>query len=146
MADDAERLLKYIVRRTLAPIGTVEIELEARAADGGSDIAADQERLVRDEEHRAADLADAFRQGIQRAGAAHHAGGNAISLDDRKPDENRQADALIHFLVRAQLATSTTRETVPQRYIYTITVDWPALERIAGEARVDLNALIDEPV
>ena len=141
MADDAERLLRHIVRRTLAPMGTVDIEIDASAVEGGTEIAAHQERLVRDEEQRATDLADAFRQGLQRAGAAQRAGGNAISLDDRRPEENRQADALIHFLVRSQLATSTTRETEPQRYIYTITVDWPALERIASEARVDLTAL-----
>lgn len=144
MADDAERLLRHIVRRTLLPISTVEVELDARAVEDASEIAADQERIVREEENRVADLADAFREGLRRAGAAHRAGGNAISLDDRRPEDDRQADALIHFLVRSQLATSTTRETDPQQYIYTISIDWPALERMASEARVDLGTLATE--
>ena len=143
MADEANKLLRYIVRNVIARQDAVEIEQDATAVDGGEDIVADQRRAIREEEERADELATAFREGLRRADAARRAGGNAISLDDRKNDEDRQADALIQFLVRTDLASSTTRETEPQRYIYTIAVDWDALVRVANQARVNLDALLD---
>jgi hypothetical protein len=139
VADDTGKLLRYIVRTFLARQEVIEIERDASAVDGGADIVADQQRAIRDEEQRAEELSDAFRSGLQRADAARRAGGNAISLDDRKEEENRQADALIHFLVRSDLASSTTRETDPHRYIYTIAIDWNALDRVAKDARADLS-------
>lgn len=141
MADDTGKLLRYIVRTYLARQDVLEIERDATAVDGGADIIADQQRAIRDEEQRADDLGDAFRDGLMRADAARRAGGNAISLDDRKEDENLQADALIRFLVRSDLAASTTRETDPHQYIYTIAVDWDAVDRVAKDARVDLSDL-----
>lgn len=139
MADETEKLLRYIVRAYLARQDVLEIERDATAVDGGADIIADQQRAIRDEEQRADELGDAFRAGLLRADAARRAGGNAISLDDRKEDENRQADALIRFLVRADLASSTTRETDPLQYIYTVAVDWDAFGRVATDARVNLS-------
>lgn len=141
MADDTGKLLRYIVRTVLARQEVLEIERDATAVDGGADIVADQQRAIREEEQRAEDMEDAFREGLRRADAARRAGGNAISLDDRKPDENMQADALIRFLVRSDLAASTTRETDEHQYIYTIAVDWDAFNRVAKDARVDLGDL-----
>jgi hypothetical protein len=139
VADETEKLLRYIVRTFLARQEVLEIERDAKAEIDAGDIVADQQRAIRDEEQRAEELGDAFRAGLLRADAARRAGGNAISLDDRKEEENRQADALIHFLVRSDLASSTTRETDPHQYIYTIAVDWDALHRTARDARVDLS-------
>ncbi|MCO5177623.1 MAG: hypothetical protein M9890_11745 [Thermomicrobiales bacterium] len=143
MADDVGKLLRYIARHYLARQEAIEIEREATAADPAGDIAASQRRAAREEEQRADALEDAFREGLRRATAAVRAGGNAISLDDRKPDEERQAEAMIQFLVRADLATSTSRETDQHRYIYTIAVDWPALDRVAKNARVNLHDILD---
>lgn len=142
MADDVGKLLRYIVRHYLARQEAIDIEREATAADEAGEIVASQRRAVREEEQRADSLADAFREGLRRSHAAVRAGGNAISLDDRRPDQERQAEALIQFLVRADLATSTSRETDEHRYIYTIAVDWAALDRVAHEARVDLHDLL----
>lgn len=142
VADDADKLLRYIVRHFIARQDAVSIEQDATAVDQPDEIAADQRRAIREEEQRAGELADAFRDGLQRAERARRAGGNAISLDDRKPEDNRVADAMIQFLVRADLATSSTRETEPQRYIYTIAVDWDALTLLARRARVNLPALL----
>jgi hypothetical protein len=142
VADDVDKLLRHIARRVLAPEGALEIERDASAADDAAGIVADQQRAKREEEQRAADLADPFRSGLLRADAARRAGGDAISLDDRKEEDNLQADALIHFLVRADLATSKARETDQHRYIYTISIDWPSLERVAREARVNLNDVL----
>lgn len=142
MANDAQKLLQYIAHNYIARQEAIEVERDASAAEEGQAIIADKRRVVREEEQRANDLSDAFRSGLRRADDARRAGGNAISLDDRKPDENDQADALIHFLVRSQLATSTSRETEQHRYIYTIAIDWDALNRVAREAKVNLNALL----
>lgn len=143
MADDVEKLLRFIARGYLGRQEALEIERDATAADEGPNIVADQQRVMREEEQRASDLSGAFREGLLRADAARRAGGNAISLDDRKPDEERQAEALIHFLVRSDLASSTTRETEQHRYIYTVSVDWEALDRVAHDARIDLHDLLN---
>lgn len=145
MADESRKLLRYIVRNVIAHQEAVEIETDATAVDRGEALAADLRRAQREEEQRAEELADAFRDGLLRAGAARRAGGNAISLDDRKDVDNRQADAMIQFLVRADLASSTTRETERYRYIYMISVDWDALARVAREAKVDLDDVLGQP-
>lgn len=142
MADDVEKLLRHIGRSYLGREQALEIERDANAENEAADIVAAQRRAFRDAEQRASDMSDAFRAGLQRAEAARRAGGNAISLDDRKPDENSQADALIHFLVRSELASSTSRETDQHRYIYTIAIDWDALNRTAQEARINLSDLL----
>jgi hypothetical protein len=99
--------------------------------------------VVKQEDDRIDALSDLFHAGLKRADDARRAGGNAISLDDRKPEEDQQADALIHFLVRSQLATSTSRETDPRQYIYTISVDWDALDQVAREAKVNLASILN---
>lgn len=142
LANDAQKLLQHIVHTYIARQEAIEVERDASAAEPGSDIAADKRRIFKEEEHRADELADPFRDGLRRADDARRAGGNAISLDDRKTDENDQADALIHFLVRSQLATSTSRETDEHHYIYTIAIDWDALERVAHEAKINLGSVL----
>ena len=142
MADDVGKLLRYIVRHYLARQEAIDIEREATAADEAGEMVASRRPAAREGGQGADMLADAFREGLRRADAAVRAGGNAISLDDRKPDQERQAEALIQFLVRADLANSTSRETDEHRYIYTISVDWAALDRVAHEARVDLRDIL----
>jgi hypothetical protein len=74
-----------------------------------------------------------------RSHNAMRAGGDAISLDDRDPEQNQIADAMVHFLVGPGLATSRTRATDPQHYIYTIWIDWTKLRGVAREAEIDLT-------
>jgi hypothetical protein len=142
VADDVEKLLRFIARRYVAREEILEIERDATAADEGHEIVADQRRAIQTEEQRAVEMADAFREGLRRADAARRAGGNAISLDDRKPEDDRIADALIHFLVRSDIASSTTRETEQHRYIYTIAVNWDALDRVSHDAKVNLSEVL----
>ncbi|MEX2314959.1 MAG: hypothetical protein WD628_04515 [Thermomicrobiales bacterium] len=142
MADDVEKLLRFIGRRFVAREEILEIERDASAADEGHEIVADQRRAIQSEEQKATEMADAFREGLRRAEAARRAGGNAISLDDRKPEDDRVADALIHFLVRSDMASSTTRETDQHRYIYTIFVDWDSIERVSQDAKVNLGEVL----
>ena len=142
MANDVQKLLEHIAYNYIARQEAIELERDASATEQGEDITADKRRVVKQEEERVEALGDPFRAGLRRADDARRAGGNAISLDDRKPDENQQADALIHFLVRSQLATSTSRETDQHRYIYTIAVDWDALDRVARDAKVNLGTVL----
>ncbi|MDI3340056.1 MAG: hypothetical protein QJR03_05945 [Sphaerobacter sp.] len=139
MADDLDRLLRYIVNHYIAQEELKDVERDATSV---GDLAASQRRALREEEQRVEALAGPFREGLLRARAARQAGGNAISLDDRDPLENLIADAMIHFLVSPGMATSTTRETEPMHYIYTIAVDWERLLGVARQARVDLDAAI----
>lgn len=142
MPSDVEKLMRHIVRQFLAPQDAIRVDLDASASDAGQAIAEDKERAARAEEYRISRMAEPFRGGLQRAYDAHRAGGSAISLDDRRDDENRQAEALVNFLVRTRLATSMTRETDEHHYIYTISIDWDALERVATEARADLSNIL----
>lgn len=142
LANDVQKLLQHIVHTYIARQEAIDVERDASAAEPGAEIAADKRRIFKEEEHRADELADPFRDGLRRANDARRAGGNAISLDDRKTDENDQADALIHFLVRAQLATSTSRETEEHHYIYTIAIDWDELDRVAHEAKVNMGSVL----
>ena len=140
MPGDIDRLLKYIVHNYTAREEIKEVEREASAVD---DIVAGRRRALREEEHRAEMLAAPFREGLRRADAARRAGGDAISLDDRDPQDNLIADALVHFLVGPGMATSSTRETEPMHYIYTISIDWDQVAAVARRANVDLDAVIN---
>lgn len=142
MANDVQKLLQHIAHHYIARQEAIELERDASAGEPGSAITADKRRVVKQEEERVEALEDPFRAGLRRADDARRAGGNAISLDDRKPEENEQADALIHFLVRSQLATSTSRETEQHRYIYTIAIDWDGLDQVAREAKVNLGTVL----
>lgn len=142
MANDVQKLLHHIAHHYVGRQEALELERDAPAAEAGEAVDAGKRRVLKQEEDRAEMLAEPFRDGLKRADDARRAGGNAISLDDRKPEEDKQADALIHFLVRSQLATSTSRESDQHHYIYTISVDWDALERVAREARVHLSSIL----
>lgn len=140
VSDDLQKLLNYIVHQFTGQAEVKELERDASSVEPQSEIRADQLRVLQDEEARAVRLTPAFREGLARAIAAHRAGGNAISLDDRNPIENTIADAMVHFLVSPGIATSTARETEPCHYIYTIAIDWSRLNAVAAKARVDLDA------
>lgn len=144
MANEVEKLMRQIVRSYLAPQEAVNIDLDASASDPGHALAEDKQKAMRTEERRINRLADSFQAGLQRAHDARRVGGTAISLDDRREEENYQAEALVHFLVRTRLATSMTRETDDRHYIYTISIDWDALERVAREARINLAGIVND--
>jgi hypothetical protein len=136
LADDTRKLLDHIVRTCLLRDDLVSIDLDASANEPGDAIESDKKNAVRRELERADELAGAFGHAIARS----HSG--VIVLDDRDPDENQMADALIHVLVRSDLATSRATEIEPNHYRYQITIDWPKLEAVATEAGVDLDQLV----
>ncbi|MCM8748491.1 hypothetical protein NET02_04985 [Thermomicrobiaceae bacterium CFH 74404] len=141
MADEVQRLLHYIAEHYTGLEEAKDVERSA-AAETAEEIIAGQRRVMRKERALADRLARPFQRGLHRAYAAYRAGGNAISLDDRDPEENQIAEALIHFLVGPGLAHSMTRETEPMHYTYIITINWARLAALAHEANVDLDALL----
>lgn len=143
VADDISRLLRHIVRHYTGPQEAKEVERDTPGISG-VDLEEERERALKDEQERADQLKDAFRAGLHKARSASHAGGDAISLDDRDPEENRIADALVHFLVGPGMAVSKTRETAPLHYMYTIWIDWSRLEQVAREANVDLTEALNQ--
>lgn len=141
MTDEVQRLLHYIAEHYTGREEAKDIERSA-AAETAGEIVAGQRRVMRKERALADRLARPFQRGLRRAYAAHRAGGDAISLDDRDPEENQMAEALIHFLVGPGLARSMTRETEPMHYTYIITINWEKLAALAHEANIDLEALL----
>lgn len=135
MADDLRKLLDHIVRSYVVHDELVGIDLEASASDRGEAIETDKRRAVRREIERADHLAGAFSRGLARARART----GEIVLDDRNPDENEEADALIGFLVSHDLASSRTEETEPRHYRYHVAVDWSRLDETARVAGIDLD-------
>jgi hypothetical protein len=135
VANDLRKMLDYIVQRYVVHDDLVGIDLEASASDRGEAIETDKRRAVQREVERAESLAGAFSRGLARARA--HSG--ELILDDRNPEENQEADALIGFLVSHDLASSHTEETEPMHYRYHVVVDWDRLEETARAAGIDLD-------
>jgi hypothetical protein len=139
VADEARKLLDQIVRQYVVPDELIDVDLAASASDRGQNIEADKQGRVRRERERAEQLADAFAEGLARARGLYLAGQAELALDDRQPEENRMADALIGFLVSYQLASSRSEETVPNHYRYHVAVDWDRLSAVATAAGIDLD-------
>lgn len=139
MADALDRVLDHIVRQYLVRDEVRTIDLDASAAEPGEGLEAEKREAAAREIERAQDLRAPFAAGLRRAAAAHAAGHPAIALDDRDPEHDRLASALVHALVRTGLATSHADETEEHHYVYRLTVDWAALRSVATEAGVDLD-------
>ena len=130
------KLLDHIVRTYVVRDELVAIDQDASASDRGESIDSDKKRAARREIDRADELANAFSRGLARAQSG------LIVLDDRNADENEIADALIHFLVRQDLATSRAVETEPNHYRYRVLINWKKLQTVAQEAGIDLDQAI----
>jgi hypothetical protein len=144
MADESQKLLDYILHHYVLHDEMVAIDLDASASDLGQSIRENKEEVAQREVRRADDLSDAFAAGLARAGQLRTGGQAELVLDDRKPDENRMADALIDFLVSYQLASSQTQETEPGHYLYRIAVDWDQLGKVAQAAGIDLSRAVGQ--
>jgi hypothetical protein len=143
VADEIRRVLDAIVRHWVVNTEQRAVELDASAADSGAEIESDKQEAVRRELGRAEELAPAFEQGLVQAWQRSRVGGAEIALDDRDPDQNRIADALIRFLVSYDLASSRSTETDANHYIYAVTIDWDRLGDVAREAGIDLPEALD---
>jgi hypothetical protein len=143
VADEVRRLLDTIMKRWVLRTEMRAVELDASASESGREIVSDQMETMRREENRADELAPAFAQGLARAWRRAKLGEDELLLDDRDPEQNRIADALIGFLVSYDLAASRSIETDENHYIYAITIDWSHLGDIAQVAGIDLFPALD---
>ena len=135
-------LLDAIVRRYVITDAQRDVDLNAKADEPAAVIEAEKQRAVEDAAHRARTLAAPFRQGLILAFEAQGTGHAEIRLDDRDPEQNAIADALITYLVRFDLADSWSEEIEPGHYNYFISVKWDTLYDDANRAGVDLPAAL----
>jgi hypothetical protein len=140
--DRIRKVLDHLVANYVVRDEQLDIDLSAPAAEPGDAIASSKERVASRETRRADELAGDFHRALVEAYRARAAGRSELVLDDRQPDQDRMADALIRFLVSFDLASSRSEETEPMRYRYAVSIDWPKLNAAAGEAGVDLEATL----
>ena len=138
-------LLSYIVSRYATADEQRAIDRDARAQVQGDELEADKAAVAERERAAADRQADAFTHGLNRAWERHQRGGSELTLDDRDPDENAMAAALIHFLVRFDLASSHSRELGDQQYAYVIRVNWDQLRQLAAANGQRLDDLFESP-
>lgn len=143
MNREVRQLLSYIVSRYAAADEQRTIDREAGAQIGGAALEADKAAAVKRERSAADRQADAFERGLNYAWDRSARGGTDITFDDRKPDENAMAEALINFLVRFDLATSHSREVGDHHYAYVISIDWTRLRELAMANGQRLEDLFD---
>ncbi|HEV7215709.1 MAG TPA: hypothetical protein VGP33_11360 [Chloroflexota bacterium] len=130
------QLLDTIVNQLEAPMEEKAAELSNPAANQmGADSPDELARGV-GARARARDLEDPFELALR---AARRAGSTPLRLDSADAIQNRMADALIQFLVRPGLATVQSVEMGVDRYRYDLTIDWPALRRVATQAGINLE-------
>ena len=139
MADGLNQLLDHIARQYLIRDDLRTIDLDASAADPGDLLEAEKREAAAREIERSRELRGPFTAGLRRALAASAAGESALALDDRDPEQDQIAEALIHALVRTNLATSHSEQTDENHYVYRLSIDWDALRDVATEAGVDLD-------
>ncbi len=140
---EIRQFLSAIVSRHAAADEQRSIDMDAGAQVAGADLEAGKMAAVTREREAADTHAKAFSRGLQLAWDRKGRGGAELTLDDRKPDENAMADALIHFLVRFDLASSHSREVGDQHYAYVIAVDWDHIGELARANGQRLEDLFD---
>ena len=142
MADnDIRKLLDYIISHRVAPEEEKMADLEATSRVPQERIEEISAEVVDQEKEAAARLLPTFAAGLRVADANRNA---PLALDDRDPQQNAIADALIRFLVKPGLATVETEEAGAEHYTYRISLDWAGLERMAQGARVNLAEALGE--
>jgi hypothetical protein len=142
VADPFAELLDTIVRDYVITDAQKDVDLNAPADTPAETIEAQKRDIVADAEETARRLGPAFRTGLILAFEAQGVGKADIKLDDRDPEQNAIADALIMYLVRFDLANSRSEENEPGHYDYFIAVDWDPLYRLADGAGIDLPAAL----
>lgn len=135
-------LLTYIVDRYANADNSRRIDLDANAEIPGASLAADKAAAADREQERADELAPAFADGLERLWRGARDGGVAVTFDDRDPDQDAMATALIDYLVRFDLAKSESRDLGDNHYDYDIAVDWDRLREVAAANGQRLDDLL----
>ena len=125
-------LLTYIVDRYANADNARRIDLDANAEVPGDNLAADKAAAADREHERADEMAPAFAEGLAQLWRRAHNGGASVSFDDRDPEQDAMASALIDYLVRFDLAESESSDLGENHYAYDIAVDWDRLREVAA--------------
>ena len=139
---ETRALLDAIVTNLVIADEQKDVDLNAAASDSAAAMESAKSAAIEREFERANTLAPAFEAGLRSAWAARQRGRASIDLDDRDPAANAMADALIQYLVSYGLAASSSVESEPSHYTYTISVDWDRLSAVASAAGIDLGTLL----
>jgi hypothetical protein len=142
--DEVRRVRDYIVNQYVVRDEVRSIDRDASVVPDGQSIETDKQLAVRREEQNAHVLSEPFNTALLLAWIRKTRGGTELQLDDRDPEQNSMADALIQFLVRFDLATSRTEETDPMHYTYYISVDWDRLFAIAASQEIALESALSK--
>lgn len=142
MAKALTALLASIVRDLVIPDALKDVDLNAPADESADAIEASKSHVAEQAEEREKMLAPSFETGLILAFEAQGTGHPEIKLDDRIPEENAIADALIVYLVGFDMAESRSVETEPGHYEYFIAVNWDRLYSFAANAGIDVPAAL----
>ena len=138
MADSLDQLYQHIVQAFALKDELIDIDLNANASESSGDLSAVKQEVLNREQTISGQLEPSFRSGLAKARAA---GTGELALSDQDPIENKEADALIRYLVSFGLASSRSEET-PPGYTYFVTVDWDKLRQVAVSANIDFDAAL----
>ena len=130
MADDAKRLLRYIVQNFVVPVDAKDAQLDASATQ---DVPREMDAIAADDMNVAERLAPSFARGLTMARAS----GGKVTVEDTDPEGDAIAQAFARFLVTPDLATSQSEELSEGHYRYTFEVDVQRLDELARRAGVD---------
>jgi hypothetical protein len=124
-------LLDALTRDRLG-VEAIEREREATSRRSLAELQEDQQRAARDELAEARRELQEFRAAMDDVRQRGGPNGDAeVPYDSQDPDQNRAADVLIQYLVRADYAEVRTEEPEPGHYIYYIRVDWKRLRSLS---------------
>jgi len=137
MAGSLDQLYQHIVQAFALKDELIDIDLNAKASESGGDLNEAKQEALNREQAISSQLEPYFRSGIAKA----HAAGGEIALSDQDPIQNKEADALIRYLVSFGLASSRSEQT-PPGYTYYVTVNWDKLRQVATGANIDFDAAL----
>ena len=137
MADSLDQLYRHIVQAFATKDDLIDIDLNAKASESGGDLNDAKQEAIDREQAVSSELEPYFRSGLAKAQAA----GGEIALSDQDPIQNKEADALIRYLVSFDLAASRAEET-PPGYTYYVVVNWDKLRQVAAGANIDFDAAL----
>ena len=138
MAGSLDQLYQHIVQAFALRDELIDIDLNANASESGGDLSGAKQEALNREQATASQLEPYFRSGLAKAQAA---GTAEIALSDHDPIQNKEADALIRYLVSYGLASSRSEET-PPGYTYFVAVNWDKLRQVAAGANIDFDAAL----
>ena len=138
MAGSLDQLYQHIVQAFALRDELIDIDLNANASESGGDLSGAKQEALNREQATASQLEPYFRSGLAKAQAA---GTAEIALSDQDPIQNKEADALIRYLVSYGLASSRSEET-PPGYTYFVAVNWDKLRQVAAGANIDFDAAL----